>query len=185
MSYSWFVICQALVTFGLPLLLLSQAPLHTSLEVSLRPWRFSIPLNPLIYCYKIGSIRLTIINMLRNVFSSHHWSNIPTPRRVLKKGGAAKLFLNQSRGVRNVIVTQTINNSRRNAKQKFTIFSDNRDRIFPNFLGGSDFLNLVCSLFVRRHYFGHVSRYIYVTWMTRRNIGRLVLILPRKLSSVN
>ena len=29
-------------------------------------------LNPLIYCYKIGSIRLTITNMLRNVFSSHH-----------------------------------------------------------------------------------------------------------------
>ena len=29
-------------------------------------------LNPLIYCYKIGSIRLTIMNMLRNVFSSRH-----------------------------------------------------------------------------------------------------------------
>ena len=28
-------------------------------------------LNPLIYCYKIRSIRLTIMNMLRNVFSSH------------------------------------------------------------------------------------------------------------------
>ena len=28
-------------------------------------------LNPLIYCYKIGSIRLAIMNMLRNVFSSH------------------------------------------------------------------------------------------------------------------
>ena len=28
-------------------------------------------LNPLIYCYKIGSIRFTIMNMLRNVFCSH------------------------------------------------------------------------------------------------------------------
>ena len=33
---------------------------------------FNSTLNPLIYCYKIGSIRLTITNMLRNVFSSHH-----------------------------------------------------------------------------------------------------------------
>ena len=33
---------------------------------------FNSTLNPLIYCYKIGSIRLTIMNMLRNVFSSHH-----------------------------------------------------------------------------------------------------------------
>ena len=31
---------------------------------------FNSTLNPLIYCYKIGSIRLTIMNMLRNVFSS-------------------------------------------------------------------------------------------------------------------
>ena len=31
-------------------------------------------LNPLIYCYKIGTIRLTIMNMLRNVFCKHHWS---------------------------------------------------------------------------------------------------------------
>ena len=29
-------------------------------------------LNPLMYCYKIGSIRLTIMNMLRNVFCKHH-----------------------------------------------------------------------------------------------------------------
>ena len=29
-------------------------------------------LNPLIYSYKIGSIRLTIFNMLRNVFCKHH-----------------------------------------------------------------------------------------------------------------
>ena len=32
---------------------------------------FNSTLNPLIYCYKIGSIRLTIMNMLRNVFYSH------------------------------------------------------------------------------------------------------------------
>ena len=29
-------------------------------------------LNPLIYCYKIGSIRVTIMNMLRNVFCRQH-----------------------------------------------------------------------------------------------------------------
>ena len=33
---------------------------------------FNSTLNPLIYCYKIGSIRLTIMNMLRNVFCGRH-----------------------------------------------------------------------------------------------------------------